>query len=589
MSGFVSTANGLAAIVTALLLRHCVYLVECKGVHVTVVASWTETPLLQEGCEAVARLPTAVGVNTENGNVSGFYWCLEDVWRRAGATNVTGGAQTMTQKVQYDLLMAAVRSGNYAPRHVALLTAKLAARVHSPTVEAHRQLARKTIRIVEGCSVEGRPFALLASGAICDAQELSKAIQRLPVNVRRDGGTTREGEKSEHEDEVMSIIPDLDHIHPQFNGPNLVIVYGIVGEAMTMQLLHAAMRHGPAVRVVFRHLPVSGKQWDELLPVQGYGVTVDVKSTEYRVVDDRGSEASVEKLEQRLNAEGGSRDGGMGIIGGFNVSMLKERYPNHSAQLDNFKEALIARLEKEVKVDYHPWERPLIGIGAIRYILDSSREPLGALLDLLTNFPARASRVSKLGLSGSGQLGGVIHYGLEAIGQVVGRGTSHVFLNGRSVSPEHINIFYIIEKMEEYEALISKLSAILGTNNTSGTAAKSAVLSLAEMLQQERLGSHRGKQVPRLWIPKEIIHWVNDVEKNPFLYQLPTTLRSVLSDGDRSPRIPKRNLFHVTGIVDPTTVEGLTTLFEMYRRAGQPVRFGFVLVDRGWSPEVTIT
>lgn len=582
---------------------HChVLTVEGKGVYVKVVAPWTETPLLQEGCEAVASLTVPVGTQTHDDAPSGFYKCLEDVWLRAEATNRSGGARTMTQKEQYDVLMDIMQSNKHPPHHVAFLTTKLAVRMHSPTVEAHRQLAGRAINRTGGCAAEGRPFALIGNKAFCDEHKLAKELELKGPNGSDATGGKADGETELNADNAMSVIANLDHVHPHLNGPNLVIMYGIVGEGQTMRLLQAVKRHKQTTKLVFRHLPVSGNQWNDMLAVQGYGVSVDIKSTEYRAVDDRIAGESTANLQHkpgRRDVLGAMGSGEEHLLGGFNISLLQRRYPDQSLQLSHFEDAVGKNIEQGVKVDLHSWEKAHIGIAAAQYVMDPSRKPLHALLDVLTNFPNYASLLSRMSFVAAARKDPKFVRELDAIGRSMYHGASHVFLNGCAVTTENINLFYMMEKIEEYERLLDTLSTILVSRSelhSSDDATRNGNTDMTDVVnglariqfQGESLSGGSGDTTARVWLPQDAVTWFNDVENNAYLYRLPTTLRSMLRNGAAAPTLPRRNVLHVVCIADPTTYEGMGTIFEVARRAQQPIRFGVVFVDKNWSPEVTL-
>ncbi|KEG13947.1 UDP-glucose:glycoprotein glucosyltransferase [Trypanosoma grayi] len=555
-----------------------------KGIHVTVVAPWNETSFLQEGCEWEAA---------HNALQDGFYTCLQNVWSHITTDNSSGGALALTQKSQYDMLLSVMEGARRPPSQVALLKMNLAARVYSPAVEAHWQLARRSVSLIGGCSAEGRPFVLVAGVAICDEQLLQNMLEASLTNVKND----------DDKGETAALFPKLDHIHPQSRGQRTVILYGIVGEERTMQLLRVVERHLDRVCLAFRHLPLWGAMWKNALSVQGYGVTVDLKNIEYKAMDEKKGDAGTERDEVNVREVGDSTE----PVGGFDVQLLKQRYPELKANLSSFAEFVAEIIDRdEVKVDFHIWEIQNMGSAAVQHVMSADNdEQLGVLLNLLMNFPLHASRLSKMGSAANAKMDNAMRNTMAEIASVVHPGQVLVFFNGRRVQTPQYSLFSLLQMMEEEEQMLEGLTRVLTSHripseNDHGFASVSAgvmnkVLNWVTRTVRQQTpekGSEEDEPSRRIWIPKQNIFWLNDMEGDSAYDHLPDSLEAILSVGfNGMPTFPQKNLFHVVCIADPTTAMGLQTINMMLQLESrkQPLRLGIVLADTHWSPEIKVT
>ncbi|PBJ72640.1 UDP-glucose:glycoprotein glucosyltransferase [Trypanosoma cruzi cruzi] len=559
--------------------------VEGKGVHVTLLAPWTETPLLQEGCEMVAA---------RGAHFVGFYQCMQDVWKRVQAMNSSDGAAKLTQKSQYDILLDMMEQANWPPTQVKLAKMRLAARLYSPVVEAHWQLARKAKQLIGGCSTEGGPFVLTAGKVICSEDLLEETLSApAPVNETQDG----------HEDEAFSLFAEIDQLHPNAKGSRVVILYGVVGEEQTMQLLQVLERHLHAVRLAFRHLPISGRMWEHPLHVQGYAVTVDLKNVEYKVIDEKDkNDAGTDANDANTVEETES----IGSVGGFNLTLLTQRYPQLKPQLNAFASHLVDMIDRdEVKVDFQMWETQYMGIAAAQYVMDAENEKrLNVLMNLLTKFPLHASKLSKMGATVKAKMNKKMHEELMEFASVVRSGTSPVFLNGRNLAAEKLNLFSFLQKLDEEEQLLEGVQRVFtsyrlpSANHDGFFSAKTDALNQAMVSVRRSVhryiasnGLEDGEPVPRIWLPQRSVLWLNNIQRDVNYVYMPAALEAILHlNINGVPVIPRKNLIHAVCVVDPTTVAGLQNIFTILKleESKQPVRLGIVFADNKWSPELSV-
>lgn len=131
------------------------------------------------------------------------------------------------------------------------------------------------------------------------------------------------------------------------------------------------------------------------IALSGYGVELDIKSTEYKATDDSkvnaadtGSSSSESQPQQ-----GELKDV---PVQGFLFDTLKEQNPGLADKLDEFRKHLVdSQLEM---APLKAWEMQDLSFQAAQKIIDASspQEALRLLEDLSQNFPLRARSLSKV-------------------------------------------------------------------------------------------------------------------------------------------------------------------------------------------------
>lgn len=139
--------------------------------------------------------------------------------------------------------------------------------------------------------------------------------------------------------------------------------------------------------------PIAGSK----VALSGYGVELDIKSTEYKATDDSkvnaadtGSSSSPSESQPH---QGETKDA---PVQGFLFDTLKEQNPGLADKLDEFRKHLVdSQLEM---APLKAWEMQDLSFQAAQKIIDASspEEALRLLEDLAQNFPLRARSLSKV-------------------------------------------------------------------------------------------------------------------------------------------------------------------------------------------------
>lgn len=113
---------------------------------------------------------------------------------------------------------------------------------------------------------------------------------------------------------------------------------------------------------------------------------------EYKTLDDRKVDNTKSTSEEGGGGGDDKKDEIHEIIEGFNITKLKERYPNQTNQIIQFKESLLSEEENSV-IDV--WEMQNLGIQSIEMIIQSA-DPFDKLRDICWNFPSYVSSISRV-------------------------------------------------------------------------------------------------------------------------------------------------------------------------------------------------
>lgn len=129
------------------------------------------------------------------------------------------------------------------------------------------------------------------------------------------------------------------------------------------------------------------------IALSGYGVELDIKSTEYKAGDDSKVNAATDSTSESSDHKQVLEDQ---PIQGFHFDTLKEQNPNLGEKLDEFRKHLVeSQLEM---VPLKAWQMQDLSFQAAQKIIDApnGQEALRLLEDLAQNFPLRAGSLSKV-------------------------------------------------------------------------------------------------------------------------------------------------------------------------------------------------
>ncbi len=501
--------------------------------------------------------------------------------------------------------------GMVPPLYHKVLEVSLDTRAFAPAVEAQRQVAEAALRQADGrCTeqfekgdawaviswpgvapdVDGHPVPVCTASDLEAALEHAKPVQDFSLDMS---------------EEVTTRITRHDHVFPSrtslrsSQSAPTVFVYGLLGTT-SFKKFHGALERlvsNGLVTYVYRHAP-SPISSDRALPrtyLRGFGVTLDLKSMEYKALDDRAlggdnddddDDGDGGNGEDGDGSEGDPANGGPSAIAddeelfGIYFRKLLDRHPSMEAPLRSFRDTLLAEQKEGVggdPGDMKVWDMKDLGLQAAQSIR-AAKDPLKHLGEISQNFPLYARRL--IGVSVEDKLrrqAQAVSRSMEAARP--GAGTNSVLLNGQTIDAgsDGFNVFEL-------------LTAILGEASSQSRFAR---LGLApEVLEKvkeaaenpgPRFGSDLnamiGMRVDTRSGSKGCIYYMNNLEKDKAYAQWPKQVANLMQQAFQLFAV-RKNLYTGVFVLDPTTPVGLGAIRSMLRIKDMniPLRFGIAMV-----------
>jgi len=290
-----------------------------------------------------------------------FFWSFLEYFAEADNVNL---ADKITDEELYNKVIEFC-SRYLSKAQMKLLKFELSLHTNSPKVEMFQQIARD-----RGVHLLGCDTVVDIDGELsCDLPEKFAATEN-------------------------SATIEIEHDHKYVNWDDdakfTVVLYGEMGTERVAEF-HKTLSQKASrgeVKYIFRHFyhprPNAGK-----LRLSGYGVELQLKSSEYKAQDDRkiksdGQEFSDNEPDEKKGDE----------INGFDFGVLGENYPADKEKLDEFKQFLLD--ENNPTAPLKVWQLQDLSLQTAARVLSSPvDQQLSVLMDLSQNFPSYARPLSK--------------------------------------------------------------------------------------------------------------------------------------------------------------------------------------------------
>ncbi|XP_012274348.1 UDP-glucose:glycoprotein glucosyltransferase isoform X2 [Orussus abietinus] len=500
-----------------------------KYVTTLINAKWNDTPLVLEVAEYL---------NDENSN---YFWSFIDK-----VSNRTDDlANSATERERYNILMEIV-SDFLSPAELAVLKLGLSLRIYSARIEMFSQMAQNRNASGLGCNNVfdvGGKFT-------CSLDELEKLIE---------------------EDEwPQAVTYSVDHYYlGKQNSNRLVVLYGELG---TPEFVEYHERLKTLVKTknigyILRHYVKD--RLDRKLRLSGYGVELQMKSTEYKATDDTDIKDNSGKDAESVND-------GVDELDGINFAILKNLYPDKRTELDQLQTHLLETSHEigALKV----WQFQELSHQAAERIMNSPvDEAIKALIDISQNFPMQAKSLIKTKVSGDMKKEMKLNQELFSASLSIQPTDTALFINGLFFDLDAIDILTLLEALRSELRIMEALHKI-GFNSKK----------MGKLLALD-LSSGADGQDFAIDIRDSAIIWINDIENDarysrwsPYLNELlrptfPGTLRNI-----------RRNMYNLVLIIDPLseTSTALVSLMESLYLHTTPLRLGFMFITN-YDPSVT--
>ncbi len=423
-----------------------------------------------------------------------------------------------TEQELFEKFVQVVQDDGHIRDPETLSSFKFALALHAaaPRIEAHYQYYNTSVQ----------PNMMAAQDAACPVwvhfdgkQYCSPTLERAQQDVDMDDKLLELpfDRVLNNDPEVVSSVLYADITHPLFGQ-----FHGTVSKT--------AKEGKSSYRLRYRPLSLDNER---PLYVNGYGVELVLKRTDYIVIDDRDAAAGKE---------------------------------------DEVQATPDPELSDEAPADLKPLttsELSTVGVNAASYIINSA-DPFDTLVKVSGNFPKYSSLVASQNAS--------VEFTKEFKSNratFLPQGYNVLWINGAQVEPRKINAFSLLEHLQKERALINNV------RNLGLTASEGINLLSHESVSQAQVDDEPQRYDWR--DEKEggrVIMWLNDIEKDKRYQGWPTGLGSLLQRTypGQLPTV-RRDIHNLVLPVDLTNLKELEMIvdtLQSFIKRTVPVRFGLV-------------
>ncbi|XP_028175113.1 UDP-glucose:glycoprotein glucosyltransferase [Ostrinia furnacalis] len=507
---------------------------KAKSVTSFVSAKWESTPIVLELAEYLA------------GESSDLFWSFVDE-----INSLKSSLESLeTDKEVYDACVG-VTSTLLAPAQLRMAKLALSMHLTSPTVHMFDQISTQN----GAKSVQCDTFVDIASRKVCDNDALRDILKSYD-----------QYDPEEHKLETYL----LDHSFPSSDNKSLTaILYGELGmtDFATKHKILAAYADKGAINYVVRwNVKPRGRP---KLRLSGYGVELQLKSTEYKSQDDSNPKES-EGADAPTASEEEDENDPQNQIDGFNFGRLKNLFPALRTPLERFRRHLSESSEElePLKV----WQMQALSMQAAAAVIDANDaggdESLKVLASIAQNFPMQTKSLIHVNVPRSFR--DEVLYNQDVWAQSLGLRPAEPLLlvSGAQYDAEEVDVMALLAAIREDIGPMNTLHALGLSNKLINTLMS---LELGESFTWEEYG---------LDMRDTAITWLNDLEADERYRRWPSSYMDLLR-----PTYPgmlrnlRRNIYNYVIIVDPTSLTSgpPIKLGETLLKHATPVRVGLIL------------
>ncbi|CAF4517585.1 unnamed protein product [Rotaria socialis] len=516
-------------------LIFALFIIGCNGVKdkfvsITLDAKWFDTPLHQEASEFLA---------TQNRQ---YFWSLiNDVRSFDSFTPIALGS---VQNYHDQLLSFGSQYLNSITN--SLLRMALALRFYSPTVQMMRKMAHDT-----GMTRQCLTFVDIHGVYTCNVDDIDKLIESA--------------------NERSKFLLPLDHHHPssvaEQNSLVTVILYGDFGDQYEFKPFHSKLIQlslDGKIDYVLRHNSRPYGEERRKVRLAGYGVELQIKSTEYKATDD--SKIRDDQLNETASQLGDEKQEEQ--THGFVFSKLKELHPNKKSELNDFRTYLLDGSDPMTPLK--AWQMQDLSLQcAYRALSEKTpEEAFNTLVELSQNFPSRARVLSKVKVDSSFRESNKVNQEEFRSHMEIESGNSALYINSVQQSLDTIDLYVLLNALLNEGQMMERLH-LIGLNK-----------SHTRQLLTSELNIQTISYILDFRHPS--IFWLNDLEKDSQYTKWPSSyydlLRNNFFGGLRTIR---KNLYNLVIIIDPSQIDTSYDLMknvEAYFVHELPIRIGLVFL-----------
>lgn len=504
-----------------------------KTVSTLLNAKWNSTP---------TALEIAEFLNDEDPS---YFWAfLEDL-----SANVDTFAGK-TDKSKYQTLVDLTRK-YLSEAQVSLMRFSLGLHVYSPKIEMFQQIA-----MVQGVPEQKCEAVAAVNGKLtCDPSLIKTLLNEKPKSPE---------------------LYKLDHQYPgkAAKGHPVVILYGEIG-AKSLTEFHEtlkALADSGEIIYVIRHYIRERK--GPKVRLSGYGVELQIKSTEYKAQDDTKVTAEQSGAPGDEGASQQSTEDEDVDVEGFLFSKLKVLNPDLAPKLDKLRQALLD--ESQELAPLKVWQLQELSLQAAERILNAAKdESLKIMAQLAQNFPLLARSIVRTTVRPA--LKAEIKRNQQRFSNEFSLQPSEaaLFINGQHFNVDSMDVFTLFEQLREEVKLVEGLHKI---GVPSQYVSSLLSLDLSPPSRQYAVD-----------IRDSAVLFVNDIEKDPQYKRWSPNIQDLLRPSyPGALRSIRRNMYNLVLVVDPLDIEArsLIKLAESFVVHNAPLRVGLVMAVNS-DPKIT--
>ncbi|XP_026726157.1 UDP-glucose:glycoprotein glucosyltransferase [Trichoplusia ni] len=513
-----------------------------KSVTSFVSAKWEATPIVLELAEYLA------------GESTDLFWSFFD-----GINSLKSSLDTLeTDKEVYDACIG-VASTLLAPAQLRMAKLALSMHLNSPTVRMFDQIASQSGAKEVQCDA----FVSIASRKICDNDALRDTLKAY-----------KQYDVEEHKQETYL----LDHSYPSSDNKSLTaILYGELGMkdfTAKHKILSTYADNGAINYVVRWNVKPRGKA---KLRLSGYGVELQLKSTEYKSQDDSTPKESEDGESSSAPSEEEDENDPQNQIDGFNFGRLKNLFPGLRSPLERFRRHLSESNEEIAALKV--WQMQALSMQAAVAVVDANDaggdEALKVLMSIAQNFPMQTKSLIHVNVPQSFRDEVLYNQDIWASSLGLRPAEPLLLVSGAQYDAEEVDVMALLTALKEDIGPMNTLHALGLSKKLINTLLS---LELGESYSWEEYG---------LDIRDTAITWLNDLESDERYRRWPSSYMELLR-----PTYPgmlrnlRRNIYNYIIVVDPTsTASGPPLkLGETLLKHATPVRVGLVLAPNTENP-----
>ena len=313
---------------------------------------------------------------------------------------------------------------------------------------------------------------------------------------------------------------------------------------------------------------------DPPLYVNGYGVELQLKNVEYKVLDDKRIELPVDSLGSDDVDDTNTDD--YNDISGVVFNTLKQRYSDKTEQLDEIKRKLIDAQTQTNDVKLKGWDIQSVGIQSLQRILINNNDQLQEWQLIAQNFPAYVTSLSRIAVNST------IKQSVLQLNRVVQSkysSVNYMSINGISIDLATLDVFKLyhifardiqfVHQLQQYKLPATAVSELLRLSPVPRDGSRPMLMQSMDrsaestQLQQQNnnpISSNRvDMQLDNKIINSSIV-WLNDMESDYMYSSWSSTINEF-----RQPRWPnqlvyiKHNIYNGLLFIDLSTLQGLNT------------------------------